>query len=137
MTKLKSSRDQERVMINLDCYLVKMAIKLFQSDQEIKSKCKQKILKSQWVTTHIITDSMWKNGPSPSFGAFKKIMLMASRGKCIFHILFGHFIIPAYSVLGLHRCWLRILETKYVGDNFEMLVTVLVDFVTSILYLLA
>ena len=73
---------------------------------------------------------MWKNGPSPSFGAFKKIMLMASRGKCIFHILFGHFIIPAYSVLGLHRCWLRILETKYVGDNFEMLVTVFAVLVT-------
>ena len=29
------------------------------------------------------------------------------------------------------------LETKYVGDNFEMLVTVLVDFVTNILYLFA
>jgi len=29
------------------------------------------------------------------------------------------------------------LETKYVGDNFEMLVTVLTDFVTNILYLLA
>ena len=26
---------------------------------------------------------------------------------------------------------------KYVGDNFEMLVTVLADFVTNILYLLA
>ena len=29
------------------------------------------------------------------------------------------------------------LETKYAGYNFEMLVTVLADFVTSILYLLA
>ena len=29
------------------------------------------------------------------------------------------------------------LETKYVGDNFEMLVTVLADFATNILYLLA
>ena len=37
----------------------------------------------------------------------------------------------------LHRCWWRMLETKYVGDNFEMLVTVLADFVTNILYLLA
>ena len=31
----------------------------------------------------------------------------------------------------------RLLETKYVGDNFEMLVTVLADFVTKILYFLA
>ena len=38
----------------------------------------------------------------------------------------------------LHRCWWRMLETKYVGDNFEMLVTeMLADFVTNILYLLA
>ena len=29
------------------------------------------------------------------------------------------------------------LETKYVGENFEMLVKVLDDFVTNILYLLA
>jgi len=29
------------------------------------------------------------------------------------------------------------LETKYVGDNFEMLVTVFADFVTNILYLSA
>ena len=29
------------------------------------------------------------------------------------------------------------LETKYVGDSFEMLVTVLADFVANILYLLA
>ena len=28
------------------------------------------------------------------------------------------------------------LETKYVGDNFEILVTVLADFVINILYLL-
>ena len=34
---------------------------------------------------------------------------------------------------GLHRCWWRMLETKCVGDNFEMLVTVLA--VTNILYL--
>ena len=37
----------------------------------------------------------------------------------------------------LHRCWWRMLKTKYVGDNFEMLVTVVADFVTNILYLLA
>ena len=36
----------------------------------------------------------------------------------------------------LHRCWWRILGTKCVGDTFEMLVTVLVVFVTNILYLL-
>ena len=53
VTKLKSSRDQKRVMINHDCYLVKMAIKLSQYDQEITTKCKQKILKTQWVTTVI------------------------------------------------------------------------------------
>ena len=29
------------------------------------------------------------------------------------------------------------LETKYVGDNYEMLVTVLADFVTNILFILA
>ena len=36
----------------------------------------------------------------------------------------------------LHRCWRRMLEKKCVGDNFEMLVTVLAVFVTNILYLL-
>jgi len=35
-----------------------------------------------------------------------------------------------------YRCRRRMLETKYVGDNFEMLVTVLTDFVTNILFLL-
>ena len=35
----------------------------------------------------------------------------------------------------LHRCWWRMLETKCVGDNFEMLVTVFAVFVTNILYL--
>ena len=40
-------------MINQDCYLVKMAVKLSEYDQEIKTKCKQKILKTQWVTTVI------------------------------------------------------------------------------------
>ena len=35
--------------------------------------------------------------------------------------------------VGLDRCWWRMLETKCVGDNFQMLVTVLV---TNILYLL-
>ena len=29
-----------------------------------------------------------------------------------------------------YRCWCRMMETKYVGDNFEMLVTVLAVFVT-------
>ena len=33
----------------------------------------------------------------------------------------------------LHRCWWRMLETKCVGDNFKMLVMILV---TNILYLL-
>ena len=27
------------------------------------------------------------------------------------------------NIVRLHRCWLRMLETKYVGDKFEMLVT--------------
>ena len=35
-----------------------------------------------------------------------------------------------------HRCWWRMLETKCVGDNFEILVTVLAVFVTNILNLL-
>ena len=42
----------------------------------------------------------------------------------------------AYTKIRLHRCWRRMLETKYVGDNFEMLVTVLAHFVTNILFLL-
>ena len=33
---------------------------------------------------------------------------------------------------GLHRCWLRMLETKCVGDNFEILAV----FVDKILYTL-
>ena len=36
----------------------------------------------------------------------------------------------------LHRCWWRMLETKCVGDNLMMLVTVLAISVTKILYLL-
>ena len=40
---------------------------------------------------------------------------------------------PVY--VRLHRCWLWMLETKCVGDNFEMLVTILAVFVTIIIYL--
>ena len=35
----------------------------------------------------------------------------------------------------LHRCWWRMLETKCVGDNYKMLVTVLAILVTNIHYL--
>ena len=35
----------------------------------------------------------------------------------------------------LHRRWWRMLETKYVGDNFKMLVSVLAILVTNILCL--
>ena len=35
----------------------------------------------------------------------------------------------------LHRCWWRMLETKCVDDNSEMLVTAYAFFVTNILYL--
>ena len=35
----------------------------------------------------------------------------------------------------LNRCWRRMLETKCVGDNFKMLVTVFAIFVTNIHYL--
>ena len=35
----------------------------------------------------------------------------------------------------LHRCWWHMLETKCVGDNFEMLLTVLAIMVTNINYL--
>ena len=35
----------------------------------------------------------------------------------------------------LHRCWWRMLKTKYVGENFKMLVTVLAISVTNSLYL--
>ena len=37
--------------------------------------------------------------------------------------------------LRLHRCWWRMLETKCVGDSFEMLMTVLAILVIYILYL--
>ena len=36
--------------------------------------------------------------------------------------------------IGLNRCWWRMLETKCVGDTFEMLAAVLAVFVTNILY---
>ena len=36
----------------------------------------------------------------------------------------------------LNRCWWQMLETKRVGDNFKMLVTVLAISVINILYLL-
>ena len=35
----------------------------------------------------------------------------------------------------LHRCWWRMLETKRVGDNFKILVTVLAILVTNIFHL--
>ena len=40
------------------------------------------------------------------------------------------FLSPAWLFrnFGLHRCWWRMLETKCIGDNFEMLVTVLAIF---------
>ena len=50
---------------------------------------------------------------------------------------FGFEIILSIIIIRLHRYWWRMLETKYVDDNFEMLVTVLADFITNILYLLA
>ena len=40
------------------------------------------------------------------------------------------------SSIWLHRCWWRMLETKNVVDNFEMLVTVLTVFVIHICYIL-
>ena len=52
-----------------------------------------------------------------------------------------HILTMLNNYFRLHRCWWRMLETKYVSDNFEMLVTVLPKpfwpvFVTNILYLL-
>ena len=38
-------------------------------------------------------------------------------------------------VYSLHRCWWRMMETKFVGDNKKMLMMVLAVFVTSIDYL--
>ena len=35
----------------------------------------------------------------------------------------------------LHRCWWRMLETKCVGDNYNMLVTILAILITDIHYL--
>ena len=40
-----------------------------------------------------------------------------------------------WSYPRLHRYWLRMLETKCVGDNYEMLVKVLAILVTNIHYL--
>ena len=45
MTKLKSSRDQKQVMMNQDCYFVKMAIKLSEYDQEIRQNANRKFWK--------------------------------------------------------------------------------------------
>ena len=50
-------------------------------------------------------------------------------------IPFQYFLISSW-LCGLHQCWWRMLETKFVGDNFEMLMTVSTVFVTDILYLL-
>jgi len=46
--------------------------------------------------------------------------------------LVTHNVGPTYD--GYIWCWRRKLETKYVDDKFEMLVTVLANFVTNILY---
>ena len=61
-------------------------------------------------------------------------MIVDFNGKVL---VFKSHLFLSTGNLGLHRGWRRMLETKYVGDNFEMLVTVLPDFVTNILYLLA
>ena len=45
-------------------------------------------------------------------------------------------ILHSKTLNRLHRLWWRILETKCVGDNFEMLVTVLAVSVNNIRYLL-
>ena len=37
---------------------------------------------------------------------------------------------------GLHRCWWRMLETKFVGESYKMLVTVLAILVTNIHFFL-
>ena len=34
----------------------------------------------------------------------------------------------------LHRCWWQMFETKFIGDNFKMLVTVLAILVTSTIF---
>merc|ERR1711917_72586 len=38
-------------------------------------------------------------------------------------------------VIQLHGCWRRMLETKCVGDNYKMFVTILAILVTNIHYL--
>ena len=43
-----------------------------------------------------------------------KTTILAFRKKRTFHT----------GIDRLHRCWLRLLGPKYVGDKFEMLVTV-------------
>ena len=56
--------------------------------------------------------------------------------------LLFHNILVRWELLSVieptwqHRCWRRMLEAKCVGDNFEMLVTVLTVLVTNFIYLL-
>ena len=50
--------------------------------------------------------------------------------------LCANSVLPAYSAkIRLHRCWWRMLETEFVGDNYMMLVAVLVILVANIHYL--
>ena len=66
------------------------------------------------------------------------IIIHAATQSCMQHLLeMGLWGRTWDGFQRLRRCWRRMLETKYVGDNFEMLVTVSADFVTNILYLLA
>ena len=47
-----------------------------------------------------------------------------------------HVVKSALIIRWQYWCWWRMLETKCVGDNFKMLVTVFTVVVTNILYLL-
>ena len=74
----------------------------------------------RWLTP--IREFLPKNGNGAKPGNWPCIIDKKSR---VTHI-----------VIKLHRRWWRMLETKCVGDNFEMFVTALTVFVTNILYLL-
>ena len=61
-----------------------------------------------------------------------KIIWYTLSKKCCEKGVLRKGVQPVY--VRLHRCWLWMLVTKSVADNFEMLVTILAVFVTITVY---
>ena len=107
---------------------------------------------SHWHISPSSTSSRLRVSQFPSWSDWSVVLpflsfclvSMTKNISTIMHFVTLHLISPtslinsceSISNFWLHRCWWRMLEEKYVGDKFEMLVTVFAVFDTNILYLL-